>query len=151
MFTLPFWQLISISFFSQFSHLPFFADHAYNGDRIANVSPNFTKLVRSLSTWKTSSFWAAAFCLCLQSFSPFDSLWTYLFKFFSSDNRSLCHDSVGLFSIEITVMKKNQPSQFRKTHQCYGVYLSTRPFLHHLLNIWEIWWQPLWRRSFPWF
>ena len=78
----------STIYFSSFTHIfPFFAGSCLaTVTGIANVSPNFTKLVQSWSMKKTLSVLGGsfAFLFVLSLFLPFDSLWTYLFGFLAA-------------------------------------------------------------------
>ena len=93
---------------------------------------------RTLQSWcslgyeKTLSVLGGSFALLfvLSLFLPFDSLWTYLFWLFSSDNRSLCPwFCIGPYSPWETLPdKKNQPSSISWQILVMVFYLFHWPF-----------------------
>ena len=151
MFIRPFWQLIPTIYFPH-SHFPFFAGSCLaTVTGIANVSPNFTKLVQSWSMKDLVQSWVEALpsCFVLSLFLPFDSPWTYLFGFLQRQSQACAMILSDRILHERTPDKKEPAILNFLADTSYGVYFSTGLSLSSSLNGWEIWWQPLWRRSFP--
>ena len=129
----------STIYFSSFTHIfPFFAGSCLaTVTGIANVSPNFTKLVQSWSMKKTLSVLGGsfAFLFVLSLFLPFDSLWTYLFGFLAATIAACAMILSARILHEKTPDKKNQPSSISWQIPVMAFTFSTGLSLSSSLNI----------------
>ena len=133
----------STIYFSSFTHIfPFFAGSCLaTVTGIADVSPNFTKLVQSWSMKKTLSVLGGsfAFLFVLSLFLPFDSLWTYLFGFLAATIAACAMILSARILHEKTPDKKEPAILNFLADTSYGVYLFHWPFFiifsQHLGNM----------------
>ena len=133
----------STIYFSSFTHIfPFFAGSCLaTVTGIANVSPNFTKLVQSWSMKKTLAVLGGsfAFLFLLSLFLPFDSLWTYLFGFLVATIAACAMILSARILHEKTPNAKEPAVLNFFADTSYGVYLFHWPFFiifsQHLGNL----------------